>query len=108
MIVVVGRVRTDALRREELIRIGQALAAASRAEQGCISYALYEDTEVANDFVFLEEWESEEALQRHFATPHVARFMKAVPAVLLTPPDARFHTVASTVDLAQAKTGPGD
>ena len=30
MIVVVGRVRTDAERREELVRLGQTVAAASR------------------------------------------------------------------------------
>jgi quinol monooxygenase YgiN len=31
MIVVVGRVRTDADKRAELVRIGQAVAAASQA-----------------------------------------------------------------------------
>jgi len=79
MIVVIGRVMTDAARREELMRIGQALARASRAEQGCISYRFYEDTEAESEFVFVEEWESQEALQRHFGTPHIADFMKAVP-----------------------------
>ena len=48
MIVVVGRVSTDAEKRGALIRAGQALAAASRAETGCISYRLYEDTEDSN------------------------------------------------------------
>src|ERR1700694_1443127 len=59
MIVVVGRVSTDAERRDELLRVGQAVAAASRAEQGCISYRLYEDSEIENDFVFVEEWEDD-------------------------------------------------
>jgi quinol monooxygenase YgiN len=100
MIVVVGRVRTDAGGREALIRIGQTVAAASRAEPGCISYRLYEDTEVENDFVFVEEWESSEALQRHFATQHVGEFMAAIPATLVAPPDVKFHTIAGTMDLA--------
>jgi quinol monooxygenase YgiN len=100
MIVVVGRVVTDAARRAELVRIGQAVAAASRVEQGCLSYRLYEDTEVDNEFVFVEEWESQHALQRHFATSHIAAFMAAIPAALVAPPDVSFHTIASTVDLA--------
>ena len=54
MIVVVGRVRSDAAKREALMRVGQAVAAASRAEAGCISYRLYEDTEVENEFVFVD------------------------------------------------------
>jgi quinol monooxygenase YgiN len=100
MIVVVGRVRTDADRREELIRVGQAVAAASRTEPGCITYRIYEDIEVPNDFVFVEEWEDDEALQRHFATPHIARFMGAIPEAIVAPPDVKFHTIASSIDLA--------
>src|SRR3954463_16040162 len=100
MIVVVGRVQTDAGRRAELIRIGQAVAAASRLEAGCISYRLYEDTENENEFVFVEEWDSDEALQRHFATPHIAEFMRAIPATIIAPPEVKFHTIASSRDLA--------
>lgn len=105
MIVVVGRVRTDADRREELIRLGQQVAQASRAEVGCLGYRLYEDTETANDFVFIEEWASEEALREHFATPHIATFMSTFPATLSAAPDAKFHSVASTRDLTEISRG---
>jgi quinol monooxygenase YgiN len=100
MIVVVGRVRTDAERREEMIRIGQTVAAASREEAGCLNYALYEDSESENEFVFVEEWENEEALQRHFGTDHIAAFMGAIQATLVAPPDVQFHTIESTRDLS--------
>ncbi len=100
MIVVVGRVSTDADKREELIRVGETVAAASRAEPGCISYRLYEATDLENQFVFVEEWASSEALQQHFATPHIAEFMKAIPATITAPPDVKFHTIASSMDLA--------
>ena len=100
MIVVIGRVRTDADKREALVRVGQAVAAASRTEAGCVSYRLYEDTEIRNEFVFVEEWESNEALQRHFATPHVQEFMHEIPATIVAPPNVKFHTIASSMDLA--------
>ncbi len=105
MIVVIGRVRTDAARHDELIRVGQAVAAASRAEAGCISYRLYEDTEIEHEFVFVEEWASADALKEHFATAHIREFMAAVPATLVGPPDVKFHTVASTMDLAEVSAG---
>jgi quinol monooxygenase YgiN len=105
MIVVVGRVRTDADRRAELIRIGQAVAAASREEAGCIDYRLYEDTENSNEFVFVEEWENDEALQQHFRTPHIAAFMGAIPPAIVAPPDVQFHEVASTRDLGEVSGG---
>jgi quinol monooxygenase YgiN len=105
MILVIGRVRTDAENREALIRIGQAVAAASRTESGCISYRMYEDTEISNEFVFVEEWESSEALQRHFATAHVRAFMQAIPARIVAPPDVKFHTIESSMDLADLTGG---
>jgi len=100
MIVVVGRVQTDADKREALVRMGQAVAAASRQERGCISYRLYENTERQNEFVFVEEWENSEALQKHFATSHIGEFMRAIPEAIVVPPDVKFHTIATTKDLA--------
>jgi quinol monooxygenase YgiN len=105
MIVVVGRVRTDADKREALVQVGQAVAAASRSEAGCVSYRLYEDTEIDHEFVFVEEWESDEALKRHFATPHVREFTDAITATLVAPPDVKFHTIASSMDLADVRGG---
>ncbi len=105
MIVVVGRVQTNADKRADLIRIGQAVAQASRAEAGCISYRVCEDTEVENDFVFVEEWESSEALQRHFATSHIAEFMGAIREAVVSAPDVKFHTIESSMDLADVTTG---
>ncbi len=100
MIVVVGRVRTDGERRARLIEIGQTVAIASRQEPGCIGYALYQDTEDENAFVFVEEWESEAVLRKHFASAHIAEFMSAIPATLVEEPDVRFHAVSSTMTLA--------
>jgi quinol monooxygenase YgiN len=105
MIVVVGRVQTDAGKRAELVRIGQTVAAASRQEPGCISYRVYQDTENEHDFVFVEEWENDEALQRHFATSHVAEFVQAIRATLVAPPDVKFHSIASSKDLADVTSG---
>jgi len=100
MIVVVGRVRTNAEKRAELVQIARTVVTASRQDEGCISYRFYEDTEVANDFVFIEEWESDDALQKHFATRHIAAFMRAVPATLTAPPDVGFHTIEHSRNLA--------
>ncbi len=105
MIVVVGRVQTDVDKRDALVQVGQAVAAASRKEVGCISYRIYQDVELENEFVFVEEWESSETLQAHFATAHVRDFMQAIPATIVAPPDVKFHTIASTMELADVSTG---
>ena len=105
MIVVVGRVRTDEERRDDLIRIGTAVAAASRAEEGCIAYSLYEDAETHNDFVFVEEWADDAALQAHFKTAHIAEFMRAIPEAIQWPPDVKFHEVAGSRELSDVAAG---
>lgn len=99
MIVVVGRVQTDAEKRAELIRIGQEVARASREEAGCIGYRFYADTEREDAYVFVEEWESLAALREHFKTPHIATFMQAVQAAIVATPDVQFHEVARTYGL---------
>jgi len=100
MIVVTGYVRTDDERRAQMIEIGQTVAVASRSEDGCLGYRVCQDTEDANAIVFVEEWEDDGALQRHFATPHIASFMAAVRAAVVAPPVVKFHTIASTRDLS--------
>ncbi len=100
MIVVVGRVTSDEEKRDQLIAVGQAVAQASRGEDGCLSYRLYEDTEIRNEFVFVEEWADQQALERHFATDHINVFMRAISATITSPPDVKFHTIASSLDLA--------
>ena len=105
MIAVIGRVRTDAERREALVAIGQRVTAASRAEAGCGSYRLYQDTEDPDEFVFVEEWDNDEALRQHFRTPHIAEFMRAIPEAIAAPPDVKFHEVARTRDLSEVGAG---
>ena len=70
-----------------------------------MSYRIYQDTEKENEFVFVEEWESDTALQEHFATVHVSEFLQAIQATLVAPPDVKFHTIASSKDLADVTGG---
>jgi quinol monooxygenase YgiN len=100
VIVVVGRVRTTPEKAEELIRIGQAVAQASRDEDGCLGYRFYADTEDPDAYLFVEEWESMEALQRHFTTPHIARLMQEIPDAIAGTPEVQFHEVARSIGLA--------
>jgi quinol monooxygenase YgiN len=46
------------------------LIAETHKEAGCLHYQLYKDLAAANQFAFLEEWESPAALEAHMRTPH--------------------------------------
>lgn len=51
---------------------------ASRAEEGCHDYTFCQELSNPDVLRINERWESMEALQAHFATPHMAKFNGAM------------------------------
>lgn len=96
MIVVTGRMRIAPENRERFAEVTTEMCRRSREEQGCDGYRVYADLEREGDFVIVEEWADEDALQRHFAEPHTREFLTGLIPLLDEPADALFHTVAST------------
>jgi quinol monooxygenase YgiN len=78
MIVIAGHVVLDPAKREQAETAAREMMSETRKEQGCISYTFSADLEQAGRFRVFEEWESDEALRAHFASPHMARFQQAV------------------------------
>src|SRR5262245_18413351 len=70
MIVVSGVFEVDPSDREVAAAAATRMAAETRKEAGCQSYAFYLDIEDATRICVFEERESGEALARHFRTPH--------------------------------------
>jgi quinol monooxygenase YgiN len=103
VIVVTGRVQIAAANRARFLEIATQMCASSREEAGCIGYRVYADLERDEQYVFVEEWADDAALQTHFAQSHTGAFMAALPKLLGGPPDALFHTVADTRRLDPAR-----
>ncbi|MDO9496339.1 MAG: putative quinol monooxygenase [Nocardioides sp.] len=60
-----------------------ALAAASqRDEEGCLGYEVYESASVPGTFVTIESWRSEDDMNAHMSTPHVAEAFGVLGPVL--------------------------
>ncbi len=103
MIVVTGRVQIPAEHRDRFLEIATTMCRASRADDGCVGYRVYEDAEQPGRYVFIEEWRDDDALQAHFRQAHTGAFMGELPGLLGEPPDALFHTVAATRRLDPAR-----
>lgn len=95
MIVIAGSVAVRPERRDEAIRIARTMAAATRQESGCVTYRFSVDVDDPNTLLLFEEWETEEALGRHFQTPHMEAFRAALPDLLGGAPMLRRYVVAS-------------
>ncbi len=77
MILVSGRFRLPVERVAEARPAMAKVIAASLAEPGCRAYSYAEDVTEPGLFRVHEEWESAEALEAHFATPHMREWQQA-------------------------------
>ena len=67
------KVKNDKL--SDFIKLCNELIKESRAEEGCVSYHLQQNTEKENHLVFVEEWKSNEAIEKHNASGHFTRIV---------------------------------
>ncbi len=73
---VVATIPTDPA-QGDAVRAGlDELVAATRAEEGNVSYTCYESAAAPGTFVMVEEWASQEALDAHMTTPHMAKVVR--------------------------------
>ena len=96
MIVVIGRVRCEAQSRDELVAALEQMQDASRREDGCLRYGFFAAVEDPLSFVAVEEWRDREALDRHFAQPHLHEFSRHLLEIVAEPPEVAIHEVAAT------------
>lgn len=61
-----------------------ACVAATRAEEGCIAYELFHSLSHPEKLVFVEKWETREALTAHSKQPHLAAWREASAPHLLS------------------------
>ena len=78
MLVIAGTIVIDPAKREAAITAALEMMEVTRQEAGCISYTFSADLSEPGGFRIFEEWESPEALDEHFKTPHMARFQAAM------------------------------
>jgi quinol monooxygenase YgiN len=77
MLIVTGSLVARENSFEELRAQALEHVRRSRKEPGCLSHAVHVDCENPLRLVFVEEWESREALHAHFAVPESRGFVKA-------------------------------
>jgi len=63
---------------EKALTLARELVVETRKEKGCIRYELCQNPEKETHIAFIEEWESQAALDAHFQTPH---FVDLVPRI---------------------------
>lgn len=78
MIKVVAKSKIMIDKLETVLNLYEELVAATRQEEGCIVYELFQDVEYPSVLTMIEEWEDKPSLDKHMKTEH---FVRIVPMV---------------------------
>jgi quinol monooxygenase YgiN len=73
-------------KRAEIAAALTKAAAASRDEEGCLSYAFARDLEDEDRYLSVETWRDQAALDAHFGTPHLVELLGRADELLAGPP----------------------
>jgi quinol monooxygenase YgiN len=92
---VVARVNVRPEKLDEALGAFERLVAASRAEEGCVSYELLQNVEDQHDLTFVEEWASKAILDSHFQTPHFQAIAARVDELLTAPPEIKIYNLVA-------------
>lgn len=85
--------------RRGLLEAMRAMLAPARVERGCLSCRFYEDVENRNAFILLEEWATQEDLERHLSQDS-QRHLLALMEHLSEQPELRFNTISGIAGMA--------
>lgn len=81
-LLVIAHITAQPQQIDALKTASEALMAATRKEEGCLSYSLYQSTSQPEQFIMYEQWESAAHLEQHQQTTHLQDFKEKAPAFL--------------------------
>lgn len=96
MIIVTGEFRMPVDALSPVLEALDRVIAATRAEDGCLSYAYAFDVLEPGLFRVSETWRDRAALTAHFAQPHMARWQEERAALGMSGRRIEMHEVSST------------
>lgn len=90
---VIARVTSLPDKVEELKGLLLNLVEPTRREEGCVSYHLLQDKTNAAEFVFIEEWANDSAIDAHMTTYHVQEAFSKAQSLFAKPPDISKYAI---------------
>jgi quinol monooxygenase YgiN len=85
MIIIHAYLKVNPAQRNEFLAQAIQVTEPSQAEEGNITYQYYENPDQPNNFVFVEIWKDQTAIQQHEETPHFKKFVSEVEKFLSEP-----------------------
>ncbi|UCC43130.1 MAG: antibiotic biosynthesis monooxygenase [Candidatus Zixiibacteriota bacterium] len=90
---VFARIRGHPERADELRQHLHKLSSLTRAEKGCLSCEIIENSCDSTEFTLLEEWSSQEAHDFHFESDLIRKMIRSFPRLLSKELDLRKYVL---------------
>jgi quinol monooxygenase YgiN len=85
-VYVVARMTAVPAKVEAVKELLLGLLPPTRQEEGCLRYDLYQNQSNSLEFTFIEEWSSQELLEKHLASVHIQSAMEKSQSLLAEGP----------------------
>ncbi|RHJ28386.1 putative quinol monooxygenase [Lactococcus lactis] len=76
MIIVNAKFYIKEDKKSQFLKEIEGLISTSKKDEGCLEYSLYESADNQLEFVMIENWESQEAIEKHNTNPLLLAFAK--------------------------------
>lgn len=80
---------------DEFISAAKSIIEASNNEEGCLSYMLYQDPYEKTNFIFVEKWKNQAAIDFHFETEHFKGFGATIADMTSKPTEIKIIDIAA-------------
>lgn len=95
MITSTIRITVSDSLNSEIVRLLRSLIEPTRVETGCISCGLYKDLHDPGILIWVEDWDTQDDLERHLRSPQYTKVLAALD-MSDAQPELRFDTVVET------------
>lgn len=92
---VVARIMANSDSVDRVRSILSELVEATRNESGCISYELLQNRAEQTDFTFIEEWQSDAAIDAHLTAKHIGDALTKLAGLVSAAPDIRRYSAVT-------------
>ena len=93
--MILARVFVKPENIEEFITASRVIVENTQKEPGCLTYQLYQDPVKKTDFIFVESYKDQAAIDAHFAAPYFKEFGAKIGGMTNGPADIKIIDVSA-------------
>lgn len=79
----------------DFINAAKSIIESSNKEEGCLGYMLYQDPYEKTNFIFVEKYKNQAAIDFHFAAPYFSEFGTLIEDWISKPAEIRILDIAA-------------